>query len=620
MNRSILAMTVASLLSHASYSYAQEVSADETMVVTANRFEQSIKDVISPITIVTKEELELSQVKSLPEALRSLPGVQVNSVGFGQYSSVYVRGSSSRHLLVLINGVRIGSSTAGEANFSQIPLTGVERIEFIRGARAALYGSDAISGVINIVTNYQGESITEVTGGMGSHGYYEAGVNAAGGLNESTWGKVSVSVNGDSGAVSARASTDTTPFEDDKDGYDKASVVAEIGHQVNDALQLSLQGYYHKGNSEYDKTNFDFGSFTNVIQPNAESESTLYNFAGKAKYLNGSYFSELTLAVNADKGLDSNDLEDDSRFESERNVATWLHSYQLTNDFTFAGGLEWNEEKVSTTEGTYIQESRDNKAVFLTANYVVEQFATEASVRTDDNESYGRSNTWQLGAAYNLSDEIKATANVGTGFKAPTFNDLYYPNAGNPNLQPEESFGYELGFHGYHDSVEWQVTGYKSEIDQLIAWAPVDPNNTAGDWIPSNVNKAEMDGIESSITFYLDNVSNTFGYDYVDATDSSTGKQLIRRSKHVARWNLGYQLNAWQLDATAVYRGKSYEDADNTNELEAFTLVDFAASYTFSEQLTVRGRIHNAFDEEYTTQGTYNTMGRSYYLNATYAF
>ena len=620
MNKSLLAVAVASLLSPISNLHAQEASTDETMVVTANRFEQDVKDVISPITIVTKEELELSQVKSLPEALRNLPGVQVNSVGFGQYSSVYVRGNSSRHLLVLINGVRIGSSTAGEANFSNIPLTGVERIEFIRGARAALYGSDAISGVINIVTDYQqGENVKEVRGGMGSHGYYEAGVNVAGGLSESTWGKVSVSIDGDSGAVSARSSTDTTPFEDDKDGYDKTSVVAELGHQINESLQVSLQGFYHQGKSEYDKTAWD-SNFVNVEHPNAESESTLYNIAGKAKYIQGDYLSELTIALNADKGLDSNDMEDDSRFESERNIATWLHSYQISEQFSLGGGLEWSKEKVSTTEGTYIKESRDNEAVFVTANYIVDALSTEASIRTDDNDSYGRSNTWQLGAGYALTSSLKISANVGTGFKAPTFNDLYYPDAGNPNLKPEESFGYELGVSGYHETFEWQVTGYKSEIDQLIAWAPVDPSNTAGDWIPSNVNKAKMDGIESSVTFYLDNVSNTFGYDYVDARDASTKKQLIRRSKHVGRWNLGYELSKWKFDVTALYRGKSYEDADNTKELEAYTLVDFAAAYTFSEKLTVRGRIHNAFDEEYTTQETYNTMGRSYYLNATYQF
>ncbi|USD40985.1 TonB-dependent receptor [Vibrio sp. SCSIO 43135] len=618
MNKSFLAIAVASLLPHASLSYAQQ--ADETVVVTANRFEQNVKDVTSPITIVTKQDLERSQVKSLPEALRALPGVQVNNVGFGQYSSVYVRGNSSRHLLVLVNGVRIGSSTAGEANFSQIPLTGVERIEFIRGARAALYGSDAISGVINIVTDYQaGGRIAEVTGGVGSHGYYESGVNVAGSISDSTWGKFSVSANGDNGAVSARSSTETTPFEDDKDGYDKVSVVAELGHEVNDSFQLSVQGFYHRGNSEYDKTAWD-ENYVNVIYPNAESESTLYNVAGKAKYTKGNYFSELSLAFNGDKGIDSNDVEDDSKFESERVVATWLHSYHLTQALTLAGGLEWNQEEVSTSEGTYIQESRDNKALFLTANYVVDRWSSEASVRTDDNESYGTSNTWQLGTAYSFTQSLKLAANVGTGFKAPTFNDLYYPDSGNPDLEAEESFGYELGLYGAHDSIDWQVTGYKSEIDQLIAWAPVDPNNPAGDWIPSNVNKATMEGIESSITFYVDSLSNTFGYDYVDAQDDATGKQLIRRSKHVARWNIGYELNAWQFDVTTLYRGKSYEDAENTIELDAYTLVDLSATYAVSQQFTIRGRVHNAFDEEYTTQETYNTMGRSYYLNATYQF
>ncbi|MGF1722910.1 TonB-dependent receptor [Vibrio kyushuensis] len=619
MNKSILAIAVASLTTHASISYAEQ-QVDETMVVTANRFEQPIKDVIAPITVVTKQDIETSQSKTLPEVLRTLPGIQVNAGGFGQYSSVYVRGASSRHLLVLINGVRIGSATAGEAAFSQIPLTGIERIEYIRGARAALYGSDAIAGVINIVTDYQkGTQTAEIKVGAGSHSFYESSASVAGEISPSTWGKVSISTEGDNGAVSARESTDTIPFEEDKDGYDKTTIVAELGHQVTDELQLSLQGYYHEGTTEYDKTAWD-ENYVNVIHPNAESESTLYNIAGKAKYIRDGYFTELTLATNSDKGVDSNDLQDDSVFESKRYVANWIHSYRFTQDFILGGGAEWNREEVSTSTGTYFEEKRNNKALFVTANYHLNDLSTEASLRTDDNDSYGRNNTWQLGAAYALTSELQLSANMGTGYKAPTFNDLYYPDAGNPNLNAEESFGYEASLSGYHESVEWQITGFKSEIEQLIAWAPIDPSNPAGDWIPSNVDTAEMKGIESEVTFFVDNVSNTFGYDYLDATDSKTGNQLIRRSQHVARWNLGYQLSSWNFDVTTLYNGKSFEDASNTNELDAYTLVNLAASYAFTEQLKVQGRVLNAFDKEYVTQETYNTMGRSYYISAAYQF
>ncbi|GAL07850.1 outer membrane vitamin B12 receptor BtuB [Photobacterium aphoticum] len=169
MKKTLLAVALAPLCLPVSVA-AQ--SADEVMVVTANRFEQPIKEVIAPVSVVTQEEINAIQAKSLAEVLRRLPGVQVVSGGYGQNTEVYVRGTSSKHLLVMINGVRIGSATLGSADFSQIPLTGIERIEFIRGSRAALYGSDAIGGVLNIITAYQpGEQQAQITAGIGSDGY-----------------------------------------------------------------------------------------------------------------------------------------------------------------------------------------------------------------------------------------------------------------------------------------------------------------------------------------------------------------------------------------------------------------------------------------------------------------
>lgn len=158
MNRTMLAMTVASLLPHASHLYAQETSIDETMVVTANRFEQSVNSTLAPVVVVTKEDIQSTQAKSIEEVLRRLPGIQVSSNGgYGQLASIYTRGTESDHTLILVNGVRVSSATAGLTAISSLPLNGVERIEYVRGPRTAVYGSDAIGGVINIITSYTGD-------------------------------------------------------------------------------------------------------------------------------------------------------------------------------------------------------------------------------------------------------------------------------------------------------------------------------------------------------------------------------------------------------------------------------------------------------------------------------
>ena len=428
MKKTLLAVALAPLYLQ-SYAFAAATSPDEVMVVTANRFEQPVKNVIAPVSVVTKEEIDAIQAKSLAEVLRRLPGVQVVSAGYGQSTEVYVRGASSRHLLVMINGVRIGSATTGSADFSQIPLTGIERIELIRGSRAALYGSDAIGGVLNIITAYQpGETVAELTVGGGSDGYYQAGGSVAGGIGDSGWGKVALKSEGGDG-FSARKE----PYEQDDDGFEKKNIVAEIGTHIGNNWKLSLQGYYHDGENDYDGW-----------EPNAKSESSLYNIAAKAGYSTDDLISELTVAQNQDEGRSYSDISAGDTIKTDRTVINWQNHYQLNSAVEFGGGVEWYRDSVSNTGGNYTEDERDNGALYLTSIYRANDWQVEGSVRTDDNDSYGTNNTWQLGAAYNITSAVQLSANGGTGFRAPTFNDLYWPGSGNPDLEPEESKNYEV--------------------------------------------------------------------------------------------------------------------------------------------------------------------------------
>lgn len=606
MKKTLLAVALAPLCLP-SQVFAADESSNDVMVVTANRFEQPIKNVIAPISVVTKEEIDAIQAKSIAEVLRRLPGVQVVSGGYGQATEVYVRGTTSRHLLVMMNGVRIGSATLGSADFSQIPLTGIERIELIRGSRAALYGSDAIGGVLNIITAYQpGESVAEVTAGGGSDGFYQLGGSVAGGLGESGWGKIALKTEGADG-FSARKE----PFEQDDDGFKNSNVVAEVGTHVGDHWKLSLQGYYHDGESDYDDS---YGAL------HAQSESSLFNIAAKAGYSDNKLDSQFTVAQNQDENRNSNDVSNGSKIKTERTVVNWQNHYQLTDGLELGGGLEWYRDSVSNTGMQYAEDERDNTAVYLTSIYRISDWQFEGSVRTDDNDSYGTNNTWQLATAYNITSELKVSANAGTGFKAPTFNDLYWPDSGNPNLKPEESKNYEISLSGTHQLLDWSITGYQSEIDQLIAWAPKDASNPSGDWIPMNVDEAEIQGIELTAGFATGMLYHDVSYDYLDAKDKGLDKQLIRRSKDSAKWNVSYLADQWQLDVSAIYKGTSYDDAANTKKLDAYTLVDVAASYFVTDNLSVRGRIANLFDKDYVAKETYNVQERSYYATATYKF
>ncbi len=624
MNRSILAIAVASLLP-STYSLAQEVSVDETVVVTANRFESKASDSTAPISIVTKEDIAAIQAVSLADVLQRLPGVQiVTGGGFGKSTEIYIRGTSSRHQLFLLNGVRIGSATLGSADISQIPLTGIERIELIRGPRAAVYGSDAIGGVINIITTASiSENGGEVGAGVGSEGFYQANASGQIKLGEDAWGRIAISTQSNDGFSSL-----PQPYEQDADGFESNDVSVEIGSDFGEFVTARVFGSFHDGESEYDAGGFVAPTYTNwENSKNRRSEAENYNIAAKVDYVRDSLTSELSLAKNQDKSTNVDDADYKSTFKTERVVFNWFNHYQINKELTLGAGYEYQEEEVYTNGDSYSVDERSNNALYALAQYTTGQWGLEGSARTDDSDAHGRENTWQLGAFYEFVPELTWSVTGGTAFKAPTFNDLYYPedswgSVGNPNVKPEESKHVESSFYGVVQDVYWRVTAYRTEIDDLISWKFDDVTFKSS---PQNVNEATIKGLELEFDFYTGDVNHILSYDYADAKDNETGKHLVRRARHSAKWNASYVLQQWRFDLSTLYRGSNYNDADNQTKLESYILVDTAVSYDVTDNFVVRGKISNLFDKSYQNRldyngYAYNTAGREFYLNATYQF
>ncbi|MBA5764478.1 TonB-dependent receptor [Vibrio sp. 404] len=630
MNRSILAVTVASLLSYAPYSLAQQ--ADETMVVTANRFEQPKSSVIASADVITKQQIEQLQLKTLTEALKWLPGVQVtNNGGQGQSSDVYIRGNSSSHIIVLLNGVRIGSSTLGSANFTAIPLTGVEKIELVRGARAAIYGADAIGGVINIVTDVDnsGENSAQANVGFGSDGYKQANAGGYTRIGDSGWFKVGVNAEGADGFD---ATDETyTPSQPDKDGFERYDLSLEIGSKLNDNWQGRLSGFYHDSRSEYDAYIDYDSSFNEYVSPNKQ-KSKLLNVAGQLEYSSASWFSSITVAQNRDESVQLNGEFPGSTIVTDRFVASWLASYEIDDFFKLLGGLEYLKDSVSDSIlysvwdsefQSYDDEDRKNLAGYISSIAQFGQLDLEASLRHDDNDAYGEYTTWQLGAAYNVSQSFRLISSAGTAFKTPTYNDLYWPEYGNPELKPEESFGYEAGFEAYSDYVDVRVVGYRSEIDNLISYQ--------GRGVDLESSNAVIKGVEISASFDTGPFSHFVSVDLLDFDNpvnvAGSGqpaqiesKKLNRRAEEVYKWLVSYACNDFQADLAYMYQGERFDDTKNLTKLDSYSLVDISLSYDVTEQLKMQAKVSNLFDEDYETVATYNTQERAYYLNAHYKF
>lgn len=619
MNRSILAIAVASLLPYAPLSYAQQASADETMVVTANRFEQSVGQVTATVDIVTKEQIDNLQIKSLTEALALLPGVQVTqNGGRGQNSSVFVRGTSSNQTIVLYNGVRIGSATTGSANFSAIPLSGVERIELVKGARAAVYGADAIGGVINIITS-SGADVDSgtVQVGAGTDNYRQGAAGVSSKVGQNSWINMSVNTEASDGFDVVG----TGPAQPDEDGYSRQDLTLEVGTNFSPEWSAKVMGFYHKGENDYD---------TYSSTASDEQESTLFNYAAVVSYVGEKYRSSLSLSTNRDDSNNKGGDDPGSHLITDRDAINWLNSYQVSESFALNAGVDLTKDSVadskiwsSNSYQKYDGTSRKNNAVFASAFYDHSGLQIEASIRHDDNEVYGGKSTWQLGAGYLVSQNWRLIASGGTAFRAPTYNDLFWPGYGNSDLKPEESLSFEAGFEFFSEVADVRVVGYSNKITNLVSY------QSKGEELKNS--DATINGIEVSSQFETGVLSHSVSLDFLDHNNkvnvASFGqpediqdKELSRRANFAAKWLVSYEHNDWRGDLSYQYQGKRYDDAKNTVELDPYSLVNFTLGYQLTEQWKLRAKVENLFNAQYQTVDKYETQDQAYYLNASYQF
>ena len=607
MNKSLLAVAVASLLSPISNLYAQEASADETMVVTANRFEQQVSDTIAPVEVITRQEIDAIQAISLSEVLRRLPGVQVtNQGGLAQGQELYIRGRSTKNTLILVNGIRIGSATLGYANLASIPLNGVERVEILRGARAAVYGSDAVSGVVNIITTRSADNTATVKAGVGSFGLYD--INASGSVaNDSGW--INVAATHQQSEGYNVQSTSTNPIDADKDGHSTQYLTIDGGFYVSPNFTLKANGYYQKHDVEFDNP---WGGVD-------ETDSELYALGLVGDYKRDSLNSVVTLGSNQDEAESSGQGTVPSAITTNRNSVSWNNQYKLSDSAAVIGGVDWYRDKVRNDSISMTKDSRDNTALYAGGDVSIGKLSAEANLRWDDNSSFGNFTTYQLGAGYSINESIRLVGMYGTAFKAPTFNELYWPlecsswgcYSGNPKLQPEESKTAEVALESSFDVFELRVAAHKSDVEKMI---------TSNGLTQVNIGEAKIKGYEVVGSFYTGPLYHLVSYDYLDTEDKSTGNELARRAKHSGKWNTTYELSNWRFDLSYLYQGKRYDDLGNTTELDAYSLFDFATSYHFDNDVTVAGKVANLFDEEYETAKGYKTPERNYYVSVAYQF
>ncbi|MDR5904134.1 TonB-dependent receptor domain-containing protein [Franzmannia qiaohouensis] len=540
------------------------------VVVTAALAPRTADETLSSVSVLDEATLRRQDPTSVTDLLRGQPGVDVTTNGsFGKNSSVYLRGTGNDQNVLLIDGIRLRSATAGGAAWHYLDPRMFQRAEIVRGPRGSLYGADAVGGVVQLFTHdaEAGGPHPRISAGGGSFNTqrYSAGFSGSeGGTRYSFAG--------------SHFSTDGTPVRrggDDK-GYDNTTALARMSHTFGDGSEVGVLALRARGSNEFDGGESDF--VQQVAGVYAELPIT------------AQWTSRLTLSEARDE-LDSLDDFGDSIIDTRTQTLRWQNTLDL-GMHELITGAEYSEDAVSGSND-YAVDSRDNVAVFAQGLLDFAPFAVQASLRYDDNQAYGEEVTGGLALGYDLDDRHTLRASYGTAFKAPSFNDLYFPGFGNPDLEAETSETVELGVRGQYARWFWDSALYQTDIDNLIA-------GQRGE-LTTNIPTTRIRGIELSAGAELDDWTLAAALTYSDPENRATGKRIQRRASQSLRLDADRELGDWSLGGSWIVQNHRYNDAENEERLGGYGLVNLRAGWQFAPLWSARLTVENALDKDYVT-------------------
>lgn len=631
MYRSHLIKPLASLLalsfvfpSHAQQSDATEQSgdSDKIIIVTANRSEQNINDTLAAVEVITRQDIERIQPESITDLLQSIAGLDiVYNGGAGQSSALFTRGTNSDHTLLLIDGVRIGSATLGVKNFSSIPVAQIERIEIVKGPRAALWGSDAIGGVIQIFTRRleNGESSTSLS--FGSESYNNANISAGFG-NKAIKNTVTLSYEKSDGFDVFDDSTDVTEdTQPDEDGYERLSAAIRGDYSLSDETQLDWVFQVDSGNSEYDSS---FGG--------DETDYTNHLWNIRYTYTVDQWVSQFSVKQSRDQSISFGNgtaKSDASVFETRRRQINALARYQFTNDVSILAGIDHLIDDVERSgvvafDGSvndYAEVERATESAYVSSQFIASGLIGELTARYDDVEGVKSDGTFNASLGYKINPSVTVSLNRSKGFKAPTFNDLYFPGFGNELLQSEISYNTELLVKANWKKHSLLLAHYDNNIDQLIAYNPAC-------FCSENIDSADITGLEFVYQFQHDSFSHKFSASNLDPKDKSidadTGlvknTRLLRRAKEHYSYEVTADFANFNLFSQFNYTGTRFDEVFGSprQKLDSHLVINIGVGYQFSDQWNMKLKVNDVTDEDDQSLLGYNNLGQQVLLTVQY--
>ncbi len=600
------ALTAALTLALLPTAHAESQTLDPVLV-TATRTPMRANELLADTTVITREEIQQKGQVTLAEVLSSVPGIFITEGQLpGKQSSFFIRGTNSGHALLLVDGIPLTSATLGEAPFDMIPAQEIERVEVLRGPASALYGSEAIGGVIQVFTTRgQGPLTPRFSAKVGSHNTRETSGGISGGnqlisyaLSASTF---------DSDGISATRGPLSNP---DKDGYSSRAASASlqvrpaVGHEVGMSYLQTDNTNHMDGN-----VNFDDRTKTSLSSWNIYSRNRILK----------DWTSTLRMGESRNAAV-TYEPATMRRYETTQTTLSWQN--EITT--RLGGWLVAVEEQKHSIDSnqTYTLKSRDTHSYLLGWNQVFGNHRLQANTRRDHISGIGAKDTWSAAYGYQFTEQLRAFISQGTAFKAPSFNDLYFPSTcypiwgcfgGNPNLKPESSKNTEIGMAWENTGHEARVVYYDNRATDLIDWG-----NT-----PDNIGKAKITGSTWSYRGTWHDLSVSTALDLTRPTDEITGKVLRRRAEEQFTLALSYKLGNLTFGGDMKSVGSRYEDKENQSRMGGFSLFNAFVRHPLDKDWSIEGQIKNIGDRQYelyrgSGDTQFMTAGRTLFVGLRY--
>ncbi len=573
------------------------------IAVTASRIPTPIEESLAAVTVLTREAIEQSGATTLTDLLATAPGVRLaQNGGPGASSALFLRGAEARHTLLLIDGMRIGSATTGQATLEAIPLELIERIEIVRGPASALYGSEAMGGVIHVFTRRGSDrQLPRAFVGFGSQQSWQATTGLSG---RSGALRYAVDLGGEGTNGFDATSEENFGHQPDRDGWRNRYLASHLTWQLTPATEVGLALWATRGRNAYDgwgAAGFDAHLFKETTLGQLFAQSALTDQW------------QATLRVGASR----DDLENFASANSFSRFATTQRQFVWQNDIVLPLGMlvaafETTASEVDSTT-QYTKTSRVVRSYLL--GWQAEQGAHgwQINLRRDDNSQFGAKTTGSAAYRYQWTPQWQTRIATRTAFNAPTFNQLYWPDTGwgggNPNLLPETAYQHEVGLRWQEGVTRAGVSFYQGRVKNLIAG-----------WPPVNVNRAEIKGAEVEVETRWSRWRVALAADWLAATDEATGKELPRRAPLALTTRVSYDGGPWQAGVTVNAVREHWDDVANRVRLAGYGRTDLWWRYRLAPLWRLEAKVTNLFDHRYETAATYPQPGRSLLVGVRHTF